>query len=117
VVSFPSNPYVLQPLTFSSTGFKFTSEDSSEVTFLLVENYNYDCSSWPSGRLGIFDTYCGLQLLLFIDFCGFAARLKKSFSTYHSFIARLAGIVLLHAVTTSGTLQVRAVERHLRRYC
>jgi hypothetical protein len=39
------------------SGFTLTSEDSSEVAFLLVENYNYDCSNWPSGRLGIFDTY------------------------------------------------------------
>jgi hypothetical protein len=37
-------------------GFKFTSEDSSEVTFLLVENYNYDRSSWSSDRLGIFES-------------------------------------------------------------
>jgi hypothetical protein len=28
------------------TGFKFISEDPSEITFLLVENYNYDRSSW-----------------------------------------------------------------------
>jgi hypothetical protein len=42
-------------LTFIS-GFMNTSEDSSEVSFLLVENYNYDCSCWSSDRQGIFGT-------------------------------------------------------------
>lgn len=44
------------PPASKCSGFTLTSEDSSEVAFLLVENYNYDRSSWPSGRLGIFDT-------------------------------------------------------------
>jgi hypothetical protein len=39
------------------SGFTLTSEDSSEVAFLLVENYNYDCSSWSSDRLGIFEPF------------------------------------------------------------
>ena len=30
------------------------SEDSSEISFLLVENYNYDHSLWSSDRMGIF---------------------------------------------------------------
>lgn len=44
--------------------FTLTSEDSSEVAFLLVENYNYDRSSWSSDRLGIFVSY----LLLSVPF-------------------------------------------------
>jgi hypothetical protein len=31
-------------------GFMLVSEDSSETAFLLVENYNFDCSYWPSSR-------------------------------------------------------------------
>jgi hypothetical protein len=49
-------------LTFFS--FTLTSEDSSEVAFLLVENYNYDRSSWSSDRLGIFVSH----LLLSVPF-------------------------------------------------
>ena len=33
------------------------SEDSSEIAFLLVENYNYDRSLWSSDRMGIFGNY------------------------------------------------------------
>ncbi len=39
-------------------GFTHISEDSSEIAFLLVENYNYDRFSWSSDRLGIFDHFC-----------------------------------------------------------
>ena len=35
-------------------GFMSISEDSSEISFLLVENYNYDHSLWSSDRMGIF---------------------------------------------------------------
>ena len=37
-------------------GFTSISEDSSEISFLLVENYNYDHSLWSSDRMGIFGT-------------------------------------------------------------
>jgi len=59
---FPINIALATPklLSFSPpskcSGFTLTSEDSSEVAFLLVENYNYDRSSWSSDRLGIFDS-------------------------------------------------------------
>ena len=33
------------------------SEDSSEIAFLLVENYTFDRSSWSSDRGVIFDTH------------------------------------------------------------
>jgi hypothetical protein len=50
-------------------GVTLTSEDSSEVAFLLVENYNYDCSCWSSDRQGIFAIPMSLTsyFLLFID--------------------------------------------------
>ena len=35
-------------------GLTSVSEDSSETSFLLVENYNYDHSLWSSDRMGIF---------------------------------------------------------------
>ena len=38
-------------------GFTSISEDSSEISFLLVENYNYDHSLWSSDRMGIFGTF------------------------------------------------------------
>ena len=38
-------------------GFTSISEDSSEISFLLVENYNYDHSLWSSDRMGIFGQY------------------------------------------------------------
>jgi len=50
------------PFLSKCTGFLITGEDSSEVSILLVENYNYDCSSWSSDRLGIFDP-CLVTLL------------------------------------------------------
>ena len=49
-----------RPLCISTsqcTGFTSSSEDSSELWFLLVENYNYDRSCWSSDRLGIFEYY------------------------------------------------------------
>ena len=53
--------------------FTLTSEDSSEVAFLLVENYNYDRSCWPSGRQGIFANFM-VQFVrcavLFVDLGG-----------------------------------------------
>ncbi|KAF2017091.1 hypothetical protein BU24DRAFT_143495 [Aaosphaeria arxii CBS 175.79] len=36
-------------------GISCSSEDSSELSFLLVENYNYDHSHLPTGGCGIFD--------------------------------------------------------------
>lgn len=46
------------------TGITSSSEDSSELWFLLVENYNYiDCFSWISIRLGIFDTLMLLSII------------------------------------------------------
>ena len=41
-------------------GFTSISEDSSEISFLLVENYNYDHSLWSSDRMGIFGQYIAL---------------------------------------------------------
>ncbi len=42
-------------LTFDlDKGFMSISEDSSEISFLLVENYNYDHSSWSSDLMGFF---------------------------------------------------------------
>ena len=38
-------------------GFTSISEDSSEISFLLVENYNYDHSLWSSDRMGIFGKF------------------------------------------------------------
>lgn len=35
-------------------GFTHISEDSSEIAFLLVENYNHDRFTWSSDRVGIF---------------------------------------------------------------
>ena len=37
-------------------GFTHISEDSSEIAFLLVENYNHDHSRLASAGLGIFGT-------------------------------------------------------------
>ena len=42
-------------------GFTSISEDSSEISFLLVENYNYDHSIWSSDRMGIFGQYIALS--------------------------------------------------------
>ena len=43
------NPLHLSPsLTVLSMGFTHISEDSSEIAFLLVENYNHDHSYWTS---------------------------------------------------------------------
>ena len=72
---------LLHPLFFffiQVLGLTLTSEDSSEVAFLLVENYNYDCSCWSSDRQGIFDPFCKFYDWLFVDRSGLAARLKKS---------------------------------------
>jgi hypothetical protein len=44
---------------------------------LLVENYNYDCSSWLSGRLGIFETQ-SVRCYFSLIFAAYAAELKKS---------------------------------------
>ena len=59
-------------------GITLTSEDSSEVASLLVENYNYDRSRWPSGRRGIFDTHTAIMLFvwlwLFVDGRGLLRR-------------------------------------------
>lgn len=52
-------------LLFSSSkckGFTSISEDSSEISFLLVENYNYDHSLWSSDRMGIFGQFIHLSL-------------------------------------------------------
>ena len=43
----PSSPKFLS--TFECMGFMRGSEDPSEPAFLLVENYNYDCSCWSFG--------------------------------------------------------------------
>ena len=43
-------------------GFTSISEDSSEISFLLVENYNYDHSLWSSDRMGIFGQHVALSL-------------------------------------------------------
>lgn len=42
-------------------GLTSISEDSSEISFLLVENYNYDHSIWSSDRMGIFGLESGLN--------------------------------------------------------
>ncbi|PSN63564.1 hypothetical protein BS50DRAFT_590601 [Corynespora cassiicola Philippines] len=68
------SPLASSPFSSSSecSGFTLTSEDSSEVAFLLVENYNYDRSCWPSGRQGIFEP------LPILRHCSWpAATLKK----------------------------------------
>lgn len=53
-VSQPTLKFRHHVVLISPQGFTRISEDSSEIAFLLVENYNYDHSCWPSGRLGIF---------------------------------------------------------------
>jgi hypothetical protein len=67
----PPSSHEGNPLTRHS--FTLTSEDSSEVAFLLVENYNYDRSCWSSDRQGIFDK----NVFLFIVCCGVAAQMRK----------------------------------------
>ena len=47
-------PQVLLLSSSKCKGFTSISEDSSEISFLLVENYNYDHSLWSSDRMGIF---------------------------------------------------------------
>ena len=49
-------------------GLTSISEDSSEISFLLVENYNYDHSLWSSDRMGIFGTsQLFIALLSYMD--------------------------------------------------
>ena len=50
-------------------GLTRISEDSSEIVFLLVENYNYDRSIWSSDRMGIFGKLQSLDwaMCLFIE--------------------------------------------------
>ena len=65
--------------------FMLTREDSSEVAFLLVENYNYDRSSWSSDRLGIFVSH----LLLSVDFSLiYVARREIEEEHLHSTVPR-----------------------------
>ena len=47
-------------------GFTHISEDSSEIAFLLVENYNHDHSWWTPVCQGIFGLTSLLRLSLFI---------------------------------------------------
>ena len=47
-------------------GFTHISEDSSEIAFLLVENYNHDHSRLASAGLGIFGTKTSSRLETFI---------------------------------------------------
>jgi hypothetical protein len=63
----PSSP---PPQTRSASkckGISRSGEDTSELGFLLVENYNYDCSRWPSWSAGNFynklfgDVFIGLH--------------------------------------------------------
>lgn len=56
----------LWSVTLTPRSFTLTSEDSSEVAFLLVENYNYDRSCWPSGRQGIFGAFLVITFSLFV---------------------------------------------------
>ena len=76
-------------------GHTHTSEDSSEVAFLLVENYNYDRSMWSSDRMGIFGHFNLTQSLptatfLFIgDHPSWMASEKRD-APYHDHAAECA---------------------------
>ena len=65
VVSYPVPCF--SPLS-KCKGFTSISEDSSEISFLLVENYNYDRSLWSSDRMGIFGQIIDLSLARFVSF-------------------------------------------------
>lgn len=54
------------------TGITHISEDSSEIAFLLVENYQLTASVGPRDRLGIFGTQLILRDLLFISLLALA---------------------------------------------
>jgi len=76
---FPMTPLpVLLVLTSCSKGITYISEDSSEITFLLVENYNYDCSCWSSDRQGIFDRNMSFVTPLFIAVRALSTQVRKS---------------------------------------
>lgn len=97
---------LLCDLVSKCSGFTLTSEDSSEVAFLLVENYNYDCSSWPSGRLGIFEPN-SVRCVLFVDCCGLRYKIEEE-------ISHCLDMVLIDASHGSGMgdcWQVRLTHR------
>jgi hypothetical protein len=60
-------------------GFTHISEDSSEIAFLLVENYNHDRSKCASVCLGIFGTKPSRERPFFIanSFVQAAVKEKK----------------------------------------
>jgi hypothetical protein len=54
-------------------GFTHISEDSSEIAFLLVENYNHDHSRFVSGRPGNLWKHSSFEYewnLTFVFHCG-----------------------------------------------
>ena len=57
--------FFFSPSPSKCMGLTSISEDSSEISFLLVENYNYDHSLWSSDRMGIFGPKSVLERLSF----------------------------------------------------
>ena len=75
-------------------GFTHISEDSSEIAFLLVENYNHDRFTWSSDRVGIFGPVL-ISICLFVDSCTLCGRSRKRF---YSLLVFEVGV--LHPVYT-----------------
>ena len=66
-------------------GFTSISEDSSDISFLLVENYNYDHSLWSSDRMGIFEPKLLWPMThLFIASCPIRMAVKKRLIQHRS---------------------------------